>query len=101
MNKSLIKFITDFGPLLVFFTIYYKSGKNIQVAILPFIVATIISLAVVYLLEKKIPLGNSGYIDFSEKRVLNTTLFSQYGNKMFLIIILLYIFLIFSFNRIL
>ena len=50
--------------------------------------------------EKKIPLGNSGYIDFSEKRVSNTTLFSQYGNKMFLTIILLYIFLIFSFNRI-
>ena len=50
--------------------------------------------------EKKIPLGNSGYIDFSEKRVLNTTLFSQLGNKLFLIIILLYIFLIFSFNRI-
>ena len=50
--------------------------------------------------EKKISFGNSGYIDFSEKRVLNPTLFSQLGNKMFLIIILLYIFLIFSFNRI-
>ena len=50
--------------------------------------------------EKKIPLGNSGYIDFSEKRVSNSTLFSQYGNKLFLIIILVYIFLIFSFNRI-
>ena len=50
--------------------------------------------------EKKLPLGKSGYIDFSEKRVFNTTLFSQHGNKMFLIIILLYIFLIFSFNRI-
>ena len=50
--------------------------------------------------EKKIPFGNSGYIDFSEKRIVNTTLFSQHGNKMFLIIILLYIFLIFSFNRI-
>jgi len=52
-------------------------------------------------IEKKISLGNSGYVDFSEKRVSNTTLFSQHGNKMFLIIILLYIFLIFSFNRIL
>ena len=50
--------------------------------------------------EKEITFGNSGYIDFSEKRVLNTTLFLQHGNKMFLIIILLYIFLIFSFNRI-
>ena len=52
------------------------------------------------LIEKKIPFNNSGYIDFSKKRVLNATLFSEYGNKMFLIIILLYIFLIFSFNRI-
>ena len=51
-------------------------------------------------IEKKIPLGNSGYIDFSEKRIQNTTMFSQHGNKMFLITILLYIFLIFSFNRI-
>ena len=52
------------------------------------------------LIEKKISLGNSGYLDFSEKRVSYRTLFSLYGNKMFLIIILLYIFLIFSFNRI-
>ena len=52
------------------------------------------------LIEKKIPLGGSGYIDFSEKRIVNTTLFSHHGNKMFLIIILLYIFLIISFNRI-
>ena len=50
--------------------------------------------------EKKISFGNMGYIDFSEKRVSETTLFSQFGNKMFLIIILLYIFLIFSSNRI-
>ena len=52
-------------------------------------------------IEKKIPLAGSGYIDFSEKRIVNTTLFSQHGNKMFLIIILLYIFFIISFNRIL
>ncbi len=51
-------------------------------------------------IENKIPFRSSGYIDFSEKRIVKTTLFSQHGNKMFLIIILLYIFLIFSFNRI-
>ena len=49
--------------------------------------------------EKKISFGNSGYIDFTEKRIPNKTLFSKYGNKMFFIIILLYIFLIISFNR--
>ncbi len=56
MNKSLIKFVTDFGPLLVFFLFYYKSGKDLKVAIPPFIVATIISLLIVWILEKKIPM---------------------------------------------
>ena len=56
MNKNLIKFVTDFGPLLVFFGFYYNSGKDLKVAIPPFIVATIISLAIVWILEKKIPM---------------------------------------------
>ena len=56
MNKSLIKFITDFGPLLVFLSFYYNNDKNLKVAIPPFIVATLIALIVVWLLEKKIPM---------------------------------------------
>ena len=56
MNKSFIKFITDFGPLLVFLFSYYNSDKNLKIAIPPFIIATIISLAIVWLLEKKIPM---------------------------------------------
>ncbi len=56
MNKSLIKFVTDFGPLLVFFVVYYKSGKDIRVAIPPFIIATIVALAIVWFLERKIPM---------------------------------------------
>ena len=56
MNKSFIKFITDFGPLLVFFSFYYKNEKNLIVAIPPFIVATLIALIVVWILEKKIPM---------------------------------------------
>ena len=56
MSKNLIKFVTDFGPLLVFFGFYYNSGKDLKVAIPPFIVATIISLAIVWFLEKKIPM---------------------------------------------
>lgn len=55
MNKSFLKFIADFGPLLIFFTIYYKSGNNLSVAIPPLIIATIIAVAVIYFLEKKIP----------------------------------------------
>ena len=56
MNKSLLKFITDFGPLLIFFFFYYDSNKDLKVAIPPFIIATIISLVVVWYLEKKIPM---------------------------------------------
>tara|TARA_Y100001936_G_C15810760_1_gene526507 strand:+ start:175 stop:729 length:555 start_codon:yes stop_codon:yes gene_type:complete len=56
VNKSFVKFITDFGPLLVFFSFYYKSEKNLTVAIPPFIVATLIALLVVWILEKKIPI---------------------------------------------
>ena len=56
MNKSFIKFVTDFGPLLVFFFFYYNSDKNLKVAIPPFIIATIITLAFVWILEKKIPM---------------------------------------------
>ena len=55
MNKSLIKFITDFGPLIIFFGFYYKSGKNLQIAIPPLVIATIISIIIVWILEKKIP----------------------------------------------
>ena len=53
VNKSLLKFITDFGPLLIFFTIYYKSGKNLTSAIPPLIFATIVAVAIVYFIEKK------------------------------------------------
>ena len=56
MNKSFIKFITDFGPLLVFLFFYYNSDKNLKIAIPPFIIATIIALAIVWVLEKKIPM---------------------------------------------
>jgi intracellular septation protein len=55
VNKSFLKFIADFGPLLIFFTIYYKSGNNLSVAIPPLIISTIIAVATIYLLEKKIP----------------------------------------------
>ena len=55
MNKSFLKFLTDFGPLAIFFFYYYNSDKNLSVAIPPLIIATIIALAVVWVIEKKIP----------------------------------------------
>ena len=51
MNKFL-KIISDFGPLLIFF-IFYKKYGMIE-AILPLIVATVISIIIMYCFEKKI-----------------------------------------------
>ena len=50
--------------------------------------------------EKKINYGKSGYIDFEKRRDFNKTIFSTFGNLIFIILILLYIFLAFSFNKI-
>ena len=55
MNKSFLKFLADFGPLLIFFIVYYKSDKNLIIAIPPLIVATLLAVLVIYFLEKKIP----------------------------------------------
>jgi len=56
MYRPIIKLATDFGPLLVFFIIYFNSENDLKVAIPPFIVATLIALIVVYFLEKRIPM---------------------------------------------
>ena len=56
MYRPIIKFIADFGPLLVFFFIYYNNDNNLKLAIPPFIIATLIALIVVYLIEKRIPM---------------------------------------------
>ena len=56
MNKNIIKFLADFGPLLIFFVIYFNNENNLKIAIPPFIVATLISLLVIYFLEKRIPM---------------------------------------------
>jgi len=67
MNKGFIKFITDFGPLLIFFIFYYQSGLNLKFAIPPLIIATLLSLAIIYLLEKKVafmPLASGIVITF-------------------------------------
>ena len=56
MHRPIIKFVTDFGPLLVFFTIYFNNENDLKIAIPPFIVATLIALIVIYFLEKRIPM---------------------------------------------
>ena len=56
VNKSILKFLTDIGPLVIFFLFYYNNDKNLKVAIPPLIVATIIAVLVVWIMEKKIPI---------------------------------------------
>tara|TARA_Y100000590_G_C15533802_1_gene944213 strand:- start:359 stop:913 length:555 start_codon:yes stop_codon:yes gene_type:complete len=56
MNRPAIKFIADFGPLLIFFVIYFNNENDLKVAIPPFVIATIIALIVIYLLEKRLPM---------------------------------------------
>ena len=56
MFRPLVKFLADFGPLLIFFIMYFKSDQDLKIAIPPFIIATIIALITVYFLEKRIPM---------------------------------------------
>ena len=55
MNKSLLKFVTDFGPLLIFFYFYKTSDNNLSIAITPLIISTIIAVIIVYAVERKVP----------------------------------------------
>ena len=56
MYKPIIKFTTDFGPLLIFFIVYFNGENNLKTAIPPFVIATLVSLIVVYFLEKRVPM---------------------------------------------
>ena len=56
MPRPIIKFLADFGPLLIFFIIYFNNENDLKVAIPPFIIATLIVLITIYFLEKKIPM---------------------------------------------
>ena len=55
MNKSFLKFLTDFGPLVIFFFYYYDNDKNLSIAIPPLIIATIVAVIIMYFAEKKVP----------------------------------------------
>ena len=73
-----------------------ESGKYLLRSANNGIAAIINPLGVI---EQKVEFGKSGYVDFKEAKKIKPTLFSKYGNKIFIILILLYIFIIFSFNR--
>ena len=73
-----------------------ESGKYLLRSTNNGIAAIISPLGVI---EQKVEFGKSGNIDFKEAKKIKPTLFSKYGNKIFIILILLYIFIIFSFNK--
>ena len=50
-------------------------------------------------IEQKVDINKSGYIDLNDIKKIDRTLFAKFGNKIFGFIILLYIFLILSFNK--
>ena len=50
-------------------------------------------------IEKKIDYGETGFIDLEFIKKNEKTFFSTYGNKIFILLILIYIFMYFSFNR--
>ena len=80
-------------------TIYraIESGKYILRSANNGIAAIVNPLGVV---EKQVDLDQFGYVDFIESKKIKPTIFSKYGNKIFGLMILLYILLIYSFNKI-
>ena len=73
-----------------------ESGKYVLRSSNNGIAAIINPLGIV---EQRVRFGQSGYADFNESRKIQPTVFSKFGNKIFGLLILLYIFLIFSFIR--
>ena len=52
--KEFVTSVINFIPLIIFFVIYFRYDQDLMLAIPPFIVATLVALAIVYFLEKKI-----------------------------------------------
>ena len=50
-------------------------------------------------IEQKVEFGSTGFVELSENKLVKPTPFMLYGNKIFFMLILIYIFLIFSFNK--
>ena len=88
------------GPYQHFVHSIYRaveSGKYVLRSANNGITAIVNPLGVI---EEKIGLNQSGFVDLSKTKKIEPTIFSKYGNKIFVLIILLYIFLIFSINKI-
>jgi apolipoprotein N-acyltransferase len=51
------------------------------------------------IIEQEVEFGSTGYVELTESKLVKSTPFMLYGNKAFLMLILIYIFLFFSFNK--
>lgn len=51
------------------------------------------------IIEQEVEFGSTGYVELSKSKLVKSTPFMLHGNKVFLILTLIYIFFIFSFNR--
>jgi len=51
------------------------------------------------IVEQEVEFGSVGYVELIESKLVKSTPFMLFGNKIFLMLILIYIFLTFSFNR--
>jgi len=51
------------------------------------------------IIEQEVEFGSTGYVELTESKFVRSTPFMLYGNKVFFMIILIYIFLLFSFNK--
>ena len=51
------------------------------------------------IIEQEVEFGSTGYVELTESKLVKSTPFMLYGNKTFLMLILIYIFLFFSFNK--
>ena len=49
-----MKQLFEFFPLIIFFAVYYKSDKDLYLSIAAVIIATLISLAALYIKERKV-----------------------------------------------
>lgn len=52
--KNLVKPFVDYGPILVFFIFFFKTGE-IQGAIIPLMIASVLAMILSYISERKIP----------------------------------------------
>ena len=52
--KSIAKPFIEYGPIVVFFIFFFKTGE-IQGAIVPLMLAAVVAMVLSYIVEKKIP----------------------------------------------